>query len=339
VLLNVFGESTYGLIVGIRNWMYDRGWLPVSRLPVPVICVGNLTAGGTGKTPMVMVVCRYLQQLGFKVVLLSRGYQGKGRENDEIRLLREALPDVPVIMDSDRVRGGRQAIAEHQAEVLVLDDGFQHRRLHRDLDIVLLDCTCPFGYNHLLPRGLLREPLRQLHRADVIVLTRKDQVSQPELQAIREKTEQFLQKPINNKDRNKKFIATSEHKPVKLVSATGEELLVTALQGKRVAAFAGIGNPDSFYRSLRQLGAVVVAEFSYADHHHYTDKDCAYLREAQSREKADWLVTTGKDWVKLRDIPASAKLEKLYWLKIELTLMDGREEFFSLLTKCHPIGN
>ncbi len=339
MVLQGFCASLYSVVIRIRNHLYDSGLLRVTRLPVPVVCVGNITVGGTGKTPMALLICRFFQQQGIKVVLISRGYRGRGRENDEIRLVQEALPDVPIVFDGDRVRAGRKAIAEHQAQVLVLDDGFQHRRLHRDLDIVLLDCTCPFGYFSVLPGGLLREPVSSLRRADAIILTRTNQVTLDMLRSLREKVEQLLQNPGNNKDRKEKFIASSEHKPVKLVSATGEELPVTALQGKRVAAFAGIGNPDSFYRTLMQLGAEVIAEHSFADHHDYTNKDGLFLQEMMGRKKADWLITTEKDWVKLRDLPDITKLEGLCRLKIELVLKDGREEFFSLLRSKVLTGN
>ncbi|MBN2375206.1 MAG: tetraacyldisaccharide 4'-kinase, partial [Sedimentisphaerales bacterium] len=146
------GAWAYSLIIRFRNRLYDMGWLKSYKLPVPVICVGNITTGGTGKTPVVEFLGGYLQKRGVKVALLSRGYQAQsGGDNDEISILRERLAGVTMVIDSDRVRGGRRAIAEHGAEVLLLDDGFQHRRLKRDLDIVLIDCTCPFGYGWLLP--------------------------------------------------------------------------------------------------------------------------------------------------------------------------------------------
>ncbi len=152
-------EVPYRLLVETRNRHYDRAADAAKRVPVPVVSVGNLTTGGTGKTPMVAWLARWFQQRGLRPVIVSRGYGSQnGQPNDEARELAEQLPDVPHLQDADRVRGAQQAIAQHGAQVILLDDGFQHRRLHRDLDIVLVDALQPFGSEHLLPRGLLRSP-------------------------------------------------------------------------------------------------------------------------------------------------------------------------------------
>ncbi|MDR3633688.1 MAG: tetraacyldisaccharide 4'-kinase, partial [Isosphaeraceae bacterium] len=166
----------YGAGVALRSLAFDHGWKAAQRVAVPVVAIGNLTVGGTGKTPMVEWVARWYRQKGVRVAILSRGYgQTKGL-NDEGRVLEENLPEVPHLQDGDRVRLAQIAVEELEAELLVLDDGFQHRHLGRDLDIVLLDALEPFGLGRLLPRGLLREPVRSLRRAGVVVLSRADLV-------------------------------------------------------------------------------------------------------------------------------------------------------------------
>ncbi|MCA1685652.1 MAG: tetraacyldisaccharide 4'-kinase, partial [Planctomycetia bacterium] len=181
--------ASFGASLGVllRNLGYDRGRLAVARAAVPVVSVGNLTLGGTGKTPMVEWVARWYRRRGVRVAILSRGYRrdGSGGVNDEAMVLEENLPDVPHLQDPDRVKIAGVAVEELGSELLVLDDGFQHRRLARDLDLVLLDALEPFGLGRLFPRGLLREPVRSLRRADLVVLTRADLVTADALRAIR----------------------------------------------------------------------------------------------------------------------------------------------------------
>src|SRR5262245_1460980 len=165
----------YGWGVRLRNRLYDRGWKRVARAPVPVVSVGNLTLGGTGKTPCVEYICRYYRSLDLRVAVLSRGYGAEHGPNDEALVLEENLPDVPHLQGADRVALARTAVEELESEVLVLDDGLQHRRLARDLDVVLVDATAPWGHGFLFPRGLLREAAGGLRRAGVVVLTRCDQ--------------------------------------------------------------------------------------------------------------------------------------------------------------------
>ncbi len=162
----------YGLGVRLRNAGYSLGWLRAQRVAAPVVSVGNLTVGGTGKTPAVEYVARYYRRQDRRVAILSRGYGSAGGHNDEALVLFANLNDVPHLQDADRVRSAHIALEELESEVLVLDDGFQHRRLVRDLDLVLIDATNPWGHGYLLPRGLLREPIRGLRRADLVLLER-----------------------------------------------------------------------------------------------------------------------------------------------------------------------
>ena len=303
------------------------------ELPVPVICVGNITTGGTGKTPLVEFLGGYLQKRGVKVALLSRGYRGQsGGDNDEISILRERLAGVTIVIDSDRVRGGRRAIAEHGAEVLLLDDGFQHRRLRRDLDIVLIDCTCPFGYGWMLPRGLLREPKDSLSRAGAVVLTRCDQIGAAELSELSRTIENLSVKPAgvakpsgDNKD-SRVIIAQSCHQGRAVFTAGGEQMDVQEVQGKKLYAFCGIGNPESFVRTLEKLGGNVVGSYFFSDHFHYNVSDVQRLRTAADESGAEVLITTEKDWVKLRELAGVNELANLWWLQVWVVLTDGQEE-------------
>ncbi len=289
----------YAVGVGVRNWRYDGGRRS-ARVPVPVVCVGNLTLGGTGKTPMVEYVARFYRELDKAVAILSRGYGTTGGANDEALVLEENLPDVPHLQGADRVALANTAVEELESEILVLDDGYQHRKLYRDLDIVLLDATRPIRKEYLFPRGLLRESVNGLKRAGFAVFTRCDQVPAESLAEQRA----WLTKRLPTLPQ-----ATCVHRPVELIragsvsdghSATLSEA-VDLLNGKPVAGFCGVGNPESFRRTLTDLGATVVDFRAFADHHPYTRAYVDALRAWAAKLPADaTLATTQKDWVKLR---------------------------------------
>ena len=216
-----------------------------------MISVGNITAGGTGKTPLVAWLAHWLRRRGLHVVLISRGYKARRqRPNDEALELQQRLPDVPHLQNPDRVAAARAAIAVLGCDVIVLDDAFQHRRIHRDLDIVLIDALEPFGYRHVLPRGLLREPLARLARAHVIGLSRADAVDAAHRAALQDEIHQLAPRAA--------WLELA-HRPDTLVNAAGDTQAVTRLQGRRVAAFCGIGNPDAFRCSLESLGYTIAA--------------------------------------------------------------------------------
>ena len=182
----------YGIVIYCRNQRFDKQSSASTEISIPVISVGNITTGGTGKTPLVEFIARYLRQQQIRVTIVSRGYGSQeGKPNDEALELERKLPDVPHLQNPDRVAAARMAIAEFEAQLILLDDAFQHRRIKRDLDIVLIDATCPFGYGHLLPRGLLREPLRNLKRADLIAITRVDQISTEQCQKLEKQIQRF----------------------------------------------------------------------------------------------------------------------------------------------------
>jgi len=282
----------YAWTVRLRNRLYDRGWKPNYRVPVPVVSVGNLTLGGTGKTPCVEYVARLYRQRDLRVAILSRGYGSHRGRNDEAMVLEENLADVPHLQGTDRVELASIAVEELESEILVLDDGFQHRRLHRDLDLVLLDATDPWGHGYLFPRGLLREPRAGLRRAGVIALTRCDQVDQTKIAQLRELVVlQAAGVPI----------VETTHQPVELVSSGCGSAPLGELTNRPVAGFCGLGNPDAFRQTLAGLGAEVCAFRVFPDHHQYTRTDVDDLRGWAAQQPAESVVvTTQKDLVKLR---------------------------------------
>ena len=284
-------SAPYGLGVRLRNLAFDRGWKASVRADVPVVSVGNLTVGGTGKTPCVEHVARFYRDLGLRVAILSRGYGSTGGVNDEARVLEENLPDVPHLQGLDRAGLARIAVEELESEVLVLDDGFQHRRLKRDLDLVLVDATNPWGHGHLLPRGLLREPTSSLKRAGVVVLTRCDLVGPERLEEVRTAVRRRVPEvPVTE----------TTHRPSAWRNASGNELPVGSLTGRPAAAFCGIGNPEAFRQTLTSLGLDVVAWRTFPDHHPYSRNDVESLRAWGREQPAEAaLVTTQKDLVKI----------------------------------------
>jgi tetraacyldisaccharide 4'-kinase len=305
----------YGWGVRWRNRLFDRGWKHAVRAAVPVVSVGNLTVGGTGKTPCVEYVARFYRRLGLRVAVLSRGYGSAHGPNDEALVLEENLPDVPHLQGADRAALAATAVEELESEVLVLDDGFQHRRLARDLDVVLVDATDPWGGGHLLPRGLLREPPRGLRRAGVVVLTRCDQVGAGERARLREAVARFAPGVP---------LAESRHRPLGLVTAGGAEAGLDLLQGRPAAAFCGLGNPDGFRHTLEQLGAAAVAFRTFPDHHAYTRADVEGLRGWAGQLPAGCVIlTTQKDLVKLRLERLGGR--DLWALRVQLFVEEGRD--------------
>ncbi len=281
----------YGEIVRWRNIAYDRGWKCVTRLPVPVISVGNITTGGTGKTPTVIMIAKCLAEAGLRPAILTRGYGAKkGERPDEVMVIENECPGVPVVINPDRIAGGREAISRFQANVLILDDGFQHRRLGRDLDIVLIDATNPLGVPGMFPRGTWREGPASLARAHQIILTRCEQVSSELTDLAAGLLTQWV---------NPRRIYKQVTEVLGVFDQTGGTVQG---HGQTVLAFAGIANPDGFVRTLSDLGMQVSAGCWFDDHHRYvTELDFPeMLKLTADRQAAAW-VTTAKDWVKLRD--------------------------------------
>lgn len=305
----------YALTVRLRNRRYDTGTWPVHRTEVPIISVGNLTLGGTGKTPCVEWIARFLREHDWAVTILSRGYGSEAGRNDEAMVLEENLPDVPHLQGVDRAALAEIAVEELASEVLILDDGFQHRRLRRDLDIVLIDVSNPWGFDALFPRGLLREPLTSLRRADIVVLTRCDRLSEDVARSITERVGQYAPGVP---------VVRTIHRPRGLIGGDGvsppEELT-----GRRVVGFAGIGNPDAFRKTLDKLGAEVVTLRCFPDHHPYDRADVEELHRWAAGFSNVEVVTTQKDWVKLRLDELGG--HRLRALTIGMEFLDGQDVF------------
>ncbi len=304
----------YAVGVTVRNRLYDWGWKRRERAQVPVVSIGNLTLGGTGKTPAVEYAARFYRRLGLRVAILSRGYGSAAGRNDEALVLEENLPDVRHLQGVDRVALATIAVEKLASEVLILDDGFQHRRLHRDLDIVLVDATDPWGGGRLFPRGLLREPCRSLKRAGLVLLTRCDQVAPEELKVLREQVARMAPEAP---------LAESIHEPVHLAGANREAPL-ELLRGRPVGAFCGIGNPHAFRQTLEALGSEVMAWEVFPDHHRYTREDVERLERWAGHLPPDALVaTTQKDLVKLRRSQLGGR--PLWAVRIALRPTAGQE--------------
>jgi len=284
-------EVPYTAAVRWRNARYDRGRAAVARLSVPVVSVGNITLGGTGKTPAVEWLARWFTQRGVRVGIVSRGYGSRaGRPNDEALELAQKLPDVPHVQDPDRVRGGQRVIDEFGCQLILLDDGFQHRRLARDLDIVLIDALEPTGFDHVFPRGTLREPLTGWQRAGVLMLTRAE-LLEP---ARRSEVQKLVQRYAAGATWVESTFAAQS-----LRAADGAERPLTHLAGIRLASFCGIGNPAGFYRLLAQQGYVVIGQREFADHFAYTADYAQSLAAWAADIQADAVVCTAKDLVKI----------------------------------------
>ncbi len=303
----------YGLAGAARAAAYRYGLAPSHQAGAPVISVGNLTVGGTGKTPFTLMLCRLLRELGRQPAILTRGYGAAvPAAADEVKLFRRLLPEVEVHAGADRVAAATAAVAAG-ADVLVLDDGFQHLRLRRDLDIVLVDVACPFGGGWPLPAGLLREFAGSLARADLVCLTRCRSAGEKEVRELAEKIRRrFPQLPLLH----------SRHAPARLATLAGAEKDLGTLRGLRVVAVSGIGRPEAFGQTLIDLGAEVVDTLVFPDHHRYR-RDDVRVAELAAATRSATLVTTEKDAVKLASLPASENPGDFLVLGIDLEVEDA----------------
>ena len=317
-------EIPYESLIRLRNYGYDHSILTVKKASAPVISVGNLTLGGTGKTPLVAWLAHWFAQHNKKPAIISRGYKAKtGQLSDEAAELKILLPTVPHYANKQRIIVAREAVAKG-SDVLLLDDGFQHRQISRDLNLVTIDATDPFGCNRIFPRGLLREPLWGLKRADALVLTRTDQVSIKTRNEIQEQCFQFVG------SHDKPWIET-EHRPSNLRLVDGTTQPLKTLQDKRILSLSAIGNPAAFHRTLTTLGHEPVATLTFPDHHTYTTDDIHRISEETESVGAEIIVTTLKDLVKLP--LASVRNRPLCALEIGIQFQTGLQDLEYLLNK------
>ncbi|MFC2172148.1 tetraacyldisaccharide 4'-kinase [Acidobacteriota bacterium] len=290
-----------------RVSLYERGIFRASSAEVLVISVGNITVGGTGKTPLVEQIARFLKESNHRPAILSRGYRGKYSERihvvsdtrklhsnwelagDEPYLLAKRLPGIPVIVSKNRFLAGEFAHKMLGADALILDDGYQHLRLKRDLNILIVDCTNPFGGGHMPPLGRLREPLDAIRRADMVMLNRHDH---PHDEIIIRKTIKKYHPEVR--------IFHCTNRPVKFrLFGRPEQFDISEFQGVKAALFCGIGNPGPFRSDIDRLGVEIVLCFNYRDHHRYSEKEIRWMTKEALKKGAEFLVTTEKDAVRL----------------------------------------
>lgn len=310
-----------------------------NKLPAKVISIGNLTLGGTGKTPAVISVAEEAKKRGYNPCILTRGYKGKAKDisfvskgegplmssleaGDEAYLVAERLKNIPIVKCADRYEGGKYALNSLPLtpnSVFILDDGFQHWQLHRDIDVLLIDATNPFGNERLFPEGILREPLSALKRPDIIVITKADMAPKDAISRITLKIrEHNPQVPIYS----------ASHRAVGLINNSGEVRVLDALRNKHIYAFSGIANPAYFQATLRASGATIVDFMNFKDHHTYRQKDLNMIKAAAAGLE---IITTEKDLVKLKELDMPKNLSAL---KIEFTIdKDFYDTLFDIITK------
>lgn len=329
----------YGAAVMGRRALYGAGVLKRKKLAAKVVCIGNLTTGGTGKTPAVLLAAHTLRQRGHNVAVLSRGYgrQGGGKDvtvlldgrhadwrtcGDEPWMIHQSLvgQGVPVLVCADRAKAGEIAVDMYDSRVIILDDGFQHLPLHRDLDVVLINARNPFGGGRLLPLGDLREPLSALKRAHMVIITHADRVTADELAALRERIE-ALHPGV--------AVLESAHKADHLLDVrTEKKLPLSHLKGKAVTCFSGLGDPLSFESSLEELGATLAQKWRYPDHHAYAERDLASIEKLRGDLP---LITTLKDFTRLPSDWRDRLGGEVLVLGIKLDILKGRNAWIDTL--------
>ena len=338
----------FAAIVALRYFLYRVGLKRRHPLGIQVISIGNVTAGGTGKTPVTEIFARTLAAEGRKVAILSRGYRRKeapwwqrlftdvispplvvsdGKHvlldsatgGDEPYMLASNLPGVAVVVDRDRVKAGRYAIKRLGCDTIILDDGFQYQKLKHSIEVVLVDSTNPFGNGNMLPRGILREPVRHLKRADIIFLTK----CRGDVSAVVQEIRKY------NKTAE---IVECTHAPKSLKDVwSREEFPLTWLEGKTTCTLSGIASPKGFENSLRHLGAKVVWCERYADHHSYDSSEILYALNRTADMGADALVTTEKDAVRFPRFETSPV--RCLYLRIDIEILRGRESFQDIINR------
>ena len=322
----------YLLIINFRNWLYDRKIIASVKLPCPVISVGNITVGGTGKTPCVIMLAQMLQSHGFKPAILSRGYGGKNTKSvnivsdgknilldsktagDEPLLMAQSLRSIPIIVGPQRIKTGSAAINLFGANVLICDDAMQHRQIFRDINLVLLDSQSLQGNDYILPRGKLREPITGLKRASAFVLTRANEEQE------KSKTFEQLAKAENIP------VFMSTHTPKDIVKGVySKQWPIAELKGKKVCAFCGIAKPDSFKKTLLGAGAQILSFDIFPDHHRFNKIELEIIKARFIKCRADLIITTQKDGIRVQEFPEFSNM--IYLLRLEMEFIPSSESF------------
>lgn len=310
----------FNVLITIRGLLYDIKVISVKKVPQPVISIGNITMGGVGKTPLAIYLVSILLEKGKSAAVLTRGY-ATGREgsyqSDEVVLLKSELRDMPVLVDGNRFRAAAGYKGKKNIDVFVMDDGFQHRRLKRDIDIVALDATNPWGNGYLLPRGILREKISSLKRADFIILTKSD-LGAGNIKKIKEELKSYgCLNPL----------LLSVHEPCVFTDIEGgREFELSIFEGKEIMLLSSIGNPRSFEDTLTKVGARINHHIQYRDHHVYTGGDILQIQRQCQQRKCFQIVTTEKDAVKLTRFSKVWNTETIVRvLKIKIMVTEGKE--------------
>ena len=314
----------YGLGIRLRNLGYDTKLFRSYKAGVPVISIGNITTGGTGKTPLVIWLCNYLQHRGVNCGILTRGYKTRpGEMSDEPALLASACEGTTVVVNPDRIAGAKKAIYRNGAKLLVMDDGFQHRRLFRNMDIVVMDARCPFGYGRMIPAGLLREPLTSLSRASAVVITRANQVEPSVLGQLKAEIHRYA---------GEIPITLTAHKFTGVVCGPKKILALDDIKGKSVFAFCGIGNPDAFFDALRACPMKLVGTQVFDDHYTYSTEDMQAIANRAANAGAEAILCTQKDWVKSALLLPDKKEGPIFgYMAMELDFLDESDTIKSLI--------
>ncbi len=313
-------SGVYGGLVRFLRFCYSWGIFSQRCLAKPVVSIGNITLGGTGKTPLVQWLLDHCQRRGVKPVVLTRGYMAEKRAalSDEVAQLKENFLDVPLLAGRDRVKLGEEAIKTNPVDMVILDDGFQHWRLKRDLDIVVIDSTNPFGNGFVLPRGILREPFKHLARASLFVLSKTD-MGRDHLGPLKERLHQVNPRAT---------IIETIHEPVEFVNIGSQERIPLArLKGQSACSLCAIGSPISFAATLKKAGVEVKKQFAFPDHHLYSWEDFKRVLDFCRVNAINRLITTHKDSVKIQtflgDVPREIQFS---YLSIRLKIIQGEDE-------------
>jgi len=345
-----FMSLIYAFGVSIKLHLYQFGIFQQQKLDCQVISLGNITVGGTGKTPTAQRLATIIQEMGYRVVILNRGYRAgwegqvglvsDGQKiymtaieaGDEAYLLAKSLPGIPVVIGRNRIITGQYAVKELQAEVIILDDGYQHWQLARDLDIVLIDALNVFGNNFMLPRGTLREPLSNLARAQAFLLTKVDQSTDHAIDIIHGTLARYNDKAlvVESIHQPKCFVEIEEwYKELRTADVNLE-----TIRDQKVIAISAIGNPSSFEQTLLDIGAAEVSGVRYADHHDYTMVEMQEIMQRGVDGNAFALITTEKDAVKIPpEFIHSDRALPLYVLCISVHFTEGYEDLMQLIKK------
>ncbi len=333
----------YGLGVALHQGLYKKGWKAVQSVNSRVVCIGNITAGGTGKTTAVLLAATTLAKAGVRVAIVSRGYKRRQKTDKPVILFDNPETDwrsagdepfmmsrilsqykVPIVISPNRTEAATEALRRFRSQIILLDDGLQHLRLHRDANIILVDAKNPFGNNHLLPYGILREPLSAFNRASLVVLTHCNQVSERALEDIKDKIREQNDEVV---------ILESVHEPEYYMDiCSAKQVALKDIKGP-VACFSALGSPETFENTLEGLGLELKQKWRFADHQFYTEE---HLRTFEQTRGDLPLITTFKDFVKFPDNWRDILKKDVYILSINLKIRGGESEMDKFMDALYP---